>query len=729
MAQDVRGLDHLHHEGGLTPGQVVAGADAGEDAVDQADLGALSGHEAAGVGHEHDERRLPQIGRFAAHVGTREQDDLLLFAVQSDIVRNETRGAPHRRRRTFDHWMTPLADLDPAPGRQHARPHVVVAAGYLGQGDQAVDLRQRAGQLQEPRGLLRSLRPQPLEQLLFERELAALGAEDLLFQRLQFVGDIALGIGQRLPAHVVVGNPMLLGLPHFEVVTEDPVVADLERRDAGRLAFLSFETGDVPLAVPRQRPEPIQLRVDASGDHAALGQGSGRLREHRVQTRSEFGQRIHRGETFQELRLKPGKGPQHGRRLAQGIPQGPHLTRCDPPEHGARGQPLQIGNPLQPRPERLPLSDVREQRLHPVVAVAKRRQVAQRPAQPASQHARPRPGERQVEHLDEGPARLVLEVAEDLQVAQRRLVQDHAPIVVLDLQRGDVVDIGLGRAAGVVQDQGRRGHRGFPLHQAEPAQVLHPELPPQDALGRRRPRNLRLVDLGMRRTGTADPGRQMSVGVAPAGFEVGGAGEDFPRRQPFQILDRVPGVRPAPHEELAGREIEERARTGRPIETDSGQVVRAGLVQHFEVADRARRHDPGDLPANQTLGLGRILHLVAQRDLVAGVQQLADVGVDRVVGYAAHGRLAGRTLLTRGQGHVEHRRGGDRVLEEHLEEVAHPVQEDGVGMLRLHRQVVPEHRRHRRELPPRPPLSGGRRPRILRVFGGARSSHGRSPVY
>ncbi len=39
MVQDVRRFDHLHHEGGLPGMDLVLGADAGEDPVDQADAG------------------------------------------------------------------------------------------------------------------------------------------------------------------------------------------------------------------------------------------------------------------------------------------------------------------------------------------------------------------------------------------------------------------------------------------------------------------------------------------------------------------------------------------------------------------------------------------------------------------------------------------------------------------------------------------------------------------
>ena len=41
VVQNVRGLAHLHHERGLPARQIVAGADAGEDAVHQIDARVL----------------------------------------------------------------------------------------------------------------------------------------------------------------------------------------------------------------------------------------------------------------------------------------------------------------------------------------------------------------------------------------------------------------------------------------------------------------------------------------------------------------------------------------------------------------------------------------------------------------------------------------------------------------------------------------------------------------
>ena len=76
LVKDVGGLDHLGHEGGLAACQVVAGADPGEYAIHHGNAGAVGGHEAAGLRHQHDQRHLPEIGRLAAHVGAGEQDDL-----------------------------------------------------------------------------------------------------------------------------------------------------------------------------------------------------------------------------------------------------------------------------------------------------------------------------------------------------------------------------------------------------------------------------------------------------------------------------------------------------------------------------------------------------------------------------------------------------------------------------------------------------------------------------
>jgi hypothetical protein len=53
--QDLRGLGHLQHEGGLRVGQVVGRADAGVDGVDRSQAAGRGGHVAAHAGQQHDQ--------------------------------------------------------------------------------------------------------------------------------------------------------------------------------------------------------------------------------------------------------------------------------------------------------------------------------------------------------------------------------------------------------------------------------------------------------------------------------------------------------------------------------------------------------------------------------------------------------------------------------------------------------------------------------------------------
>ncbi len=69
VVQNVGGFGHLDHEGGLAAVDFVAGADAGEEAIGQADGGAFGRDVAADLGQERDERDLADVGAFAGHVG------------------------------------------------------------------------------------------------------------------------------------------------------------------------------------------------------------------------------------------------------------------------------------------------------------------------------------------------------------------------------------------------------------------------------------------------------------------------------------------------------------------------------------------------------------------------------------------------------------------------------------------------------------------------------------
>ena len=107
VVENERGLVHLDHEGALAACDVVAGADAGEDAIDEPDLRASSGQEAANLRHEREQRGLAQIRALTGHVRTGDEDEAAFLRLQGDIVRHEALAAGEV---LIEHGMAAVAD-------------------------------------------------------------------------------------------------------------------------------------------------------------------------------------------------------------------------------------------------------------------------------------------------------------------------------------------------------------------------------------------------------------------------------------------------------------------------------------------------------------------------------------------------------------------------------------------------------------------------------------------
>ena len=137
-AQDMRHLGHLHHESRPSAGQVIRGADAGEDAVHRADARGLGRHEAAGVRQQHDACDLPHISALAAHV--RAGDELHAgVVVEANRVGDE--GGVQR---AFHHRMAAVFDVDDGVVAQRRARQLQVHRAR-GEVHQQVELRQRIG--------------------------------------------------------------------------------------------------------------------------------------------------------------------------------------------------------------------------------------------------------------------------------------------------------------------------------------------------------------------------------------------------------------------------------------------------------------------------------------------------------------------------------------------------------------------------------------------------------
>lgn len=234
VVQDVAGLGHLDHEGRLPAGEVVAGADAGQDAVDRADHRPAGRHEAADVGQQHDQRVLPHVGRFTAHVRAGD-DQHATVRIQVQVIGFERLFAYR-----FDYWMAAAFDLQARLGLQlRARP--VQRLRAFGEGGQHVQFAQRSGTLLQRFQLPAKGVQQLLVQVLLARQRTVARGQHLVLECLQFFGDVALGIGQRLPAGVVHRRTIGLALADFDVVAVDAVVAHLQGGNTAALALAQFQ--------------------------------------------------------------------------------------------------------------------------------------------------------------------------------------------------------------------------------------------------------------------------------------------------------------------------------------------------------------------------------------------------------------------------------------------------------------------------------------------------------
>ena len=143
----------------------------------------------------------------------------------------------------------------------------------------------------------------------------------------------------------------------------------------------------------------------------------------------------------------------------------------------------------------------------------------------------------------------------------------------------------------------------------------------------------------------------------------------------------------------ARREIEPRDARPVPARIHGDEQAVALGVEQVGIGHRARRDDAQHLALHRPLARRRVADLLADRDGLAQLHELREVAIDGVVGHAGHrDRRAGR-LSARGQRDVEQPRGALRVVVEKLVEIAHPVEEQLVRMLRLGAEVLLHHRR------------------------------------
>ncbi len=124
-AQDVRRFGHLQIERRLTRSEIVAGADAREDAVDDSEFHGFRRNERADLRHDRQQSGLAQVRRLTAHVRSGQKNEALFAGAQVQVVGDEVR-VQHR----LHNGMAAILDVDRAFGDE-GRAHVASLRGAL----------------------------------------------------------------------------------------------------------------------------------------------------------------------------------------------------------------------------------------------------------------------------------------------------------------------------------------------------------------------------------------------------------------------------------------------------------------------------------------------------------------------------------------------------------------------------------------------------------------------
>ena len=488
----------------------------------------------------------------------------------------------------------------------------------------------------------------------------------------------------------MLGHGAGLGAAHRQEVAEGAVVLEFESGNAAGAALGGLLLGQPGVLVVELVAQVVQQRIHAVVDQAAFGeaqrrgveQGVAQLGGQGLKLRPGAGQGLQRGAAgLGEL------GRQQGQAL-EAIGQGHQVAGRGAAGTGAAGQAFQVAHRPQQPAHRQPQGPTCHQLAHAALAPEDRFALHQRRLDPAPQAAAAHGGVGAIQRPEQGALQLAAQLgAGELQVAAGGGIEHQG---IAGVPAGGQIQghLRLAGAIEVVHQAAGGAHRQGQLAQPQAIEAGQGEARLEGGAGLRRLK------------GRAGQGCEPQGGRAP-----GGCGRQPPGPEQLgrillqQLLVQGVAAGALGDPELAGAHVGHGQAPAVALQHHGAEPVVAAGGEHALLQHRAGGEHAGDLALEQFALGGCALHLVAEGHAVAAAHQLAAVALGGVVGDPRHrhpaDRLAG--LLAR-EGELQQSRGGDGVLEEALEEVAQPVEQQplGVGGLELH--VVAQHRRERQGL-------------------------------
>src|SRR5487761_55344 len=483
-----------------------------------------------------------------------------------------------------------------------------------------------------------------------------LGGEDYRLPFLQLRGQVALGSRQRLLSDVVRRKWSGVRVADLDVVTKDLVKANFQRADPGSRTLRSLESGDPIASAPRRLHDAIELAVVTGPYRSASTQDRGRIFDEPARELDRQGWRSTDlcGELSDRKRPAARERLLKGRNRLKRPAQRHELASTRAALRRTRHQALEVPDLLQGGRQGSPQRRRRRELVDGAQAELDRLRIAQRCAEPRPQPASP---DRRACPVDQVYERGELEIAHGGGIKRHRRVRR----ICVDVERslGDYVPVLF-----QVSEQPARG--------------------PDCEWGVGRPDRSRVCD--------AEHVTQSLLATHPVEpvllhcrrCEQLRGGEAFELR-------RKALARQLAQQHLAGGDVARCQPSFGAPRPRSDEVVGSSRIQVSVLDDGAWCKHTRHAALDYAFLAGRF-YLVADCDLVAGAQQLANVNLPRVMRDAAHRGAACFAQRTRREGDA-HNRGGDHcVFEEDLVEIAEPEKKDGVGVLFLGFAILAHHR-------------------------------------